>query len=82
MGWGIASQEGTRDNKKRETVLERKVWPPVLGNSSAHHCGFGAKREKEGTCGKPVAQKSSIKLPPWDETGKGSPSVLGLLGRR
>lgn len=65
MGWGIASQEGTRDNKKRETVLERKVWPPAPGNSSAHHCGFGAKWEKEGNCGEPVVQKLSIKLPPW-----------------
>lgn len=37
MGRGVASQGQYQGLKKHETVQERKVWPPALGNSSAHH---------------------------------------------
>jgi hypothetical protein len=79
--WGgvLPNQQGTRDNKKCETVQERKVWPPALGRSSAHHCGFGRKE---------VAMESLwlrsclLSFHPGNETGKGSSRVFGVLGRR
>lgn len=79
-GVGVVSQEGTRDNvMKCETVQEREVWPPAIGKSPAQCCGYGEEWEK-GVTGKPAAQKLSIKH--GDEIAKGSPPVLGVLGRK
>lgn len=59
---------------KCETVQEREVWPPAFGKSPAQLL------PEKGVTGKPAAQKLSIKH--GDETAKGSPPVLGVLGRK